>query len=111
MAQISTELTVDVTDKNYFPPIVVKQHDKNSRFLTVTLPVHLSDENIRLVCRLPDDTRVSTPCTIIDANTVTTVIAESMMAQSGTVLCEILITEGDIRLSSATFQMIVQEGE
>lgn len=106
--QITQEITVDLDDRSPFEYVVVKQGDKNSRIVAVTL---LQNKQVfaiptgttaRIKYYKPDGNEVLNNCTI-SGNKILVTYTEQMLAASGTGKGEIMLTKDSKELKSATF--------
>lgn len=106
--QITQEITVDLDDRSPFEYVVVKQGDKNSRIVAVTL---LQNKQVfaipagttaRIKYYKPDGNEVLNDCTI-SGNKILVTYTEQMLAASGTGKGEIMLTKDSKELKSATF--------
>lgn len=106
--QITQEITVDLDDRSPFEYVVVKQGDKNSRIVAVTLLQNKQVYTIptgttaRIKYYKPDGNEVLNNCTI-SANKILVTYTEQMLAASGTGKGEIMLTKDSKELKSATF--------
>lgn len=106
--QITQEITVDLDDRSPFEYVVVKQGDKNSRIVAVTL---LQNKQVfaiptgttaRIKYYKPDGNEVLNNCAI-SGNKILVTYTEQMLAASGTGKGEIMLTKDSKELKSATF--------
>ena len=106
--QITQEITVDLDDRSPFEYVVVKQGDKNSRRVAVTL---LQNKQVfaiptgttaRIKYYKPDGNEVLNDCAI-SGNKILVTYTEQMLAASGTGKGEIMLTNDSKELKSATF--------
>ena len=106
--QITQEITVDLDDRSPFEYVVVKQGDKNSRIVAVTL---LQNKQVfaiptgttaRIKYYKPDGNEVLNDCAI-SGNKILVTYTEQMLAASGTGKGEIMLTKDSKELKSATF--------
>lgn len=106
--QITQEITVDLDDRSPFEYVVVKQGDKNSRIVAVTL---LQNKQVfaiptgttaRIKYYKPDGNEVLNDCAI-SSNKILVTYTEQMLAASGTGKGEIMLTKDSKELKSATF--------
>lgn len=106
--QITQEITVDLDDRSPFEYVVVKQGDKNSRIVAVTL---LQNKQVfaiptgttaKIKYYKPDGNEVLNNCTI-SGNKILVTYTEQMLAASGTGKGEIMLTKDSKELKSATF--------
>ena len=106
--QITQEITVDLDDRSPFEYVVVKQGDKNSRIVAVTL---LQKKQVfaiptgttaRIKYYKPDGNEVLNDCAI-SGNKILVTYTEQMLAASGTGKGEIMLTKDSKELKSATF--------
>lgn len=106
--QITQEITVDLDDRSPFEYVVVKQGDKNSRIVAVTL---LQNKQVfaiptgttaRIKYYKPDGNEILNDCTI-SGNKILVTYTEQMLAASGTGKGEIMLTKDSKELKSATF--------
>ena len=106
--QITQEITVDLDDRSPFEYVVVKQGDKNSRIVAVTL---LKNKQVfaiptgttaRIKYYKPDGNEVLNDCAI-SGNKILVTYTEQMLAASGTGKGEIMLTKDSKELKSATF--------
>lgn len=106
--QITQEITVDLDDRSPFEYVVVKQGDKNSRIVAVTLLQNKQVFTIptgttaRIKYYKPDGNEVLNDCTI-SGNKILVTYTEQMLAASGTGKGEIMLTKDSKELKSATF--------
>lgn len=106
--QITQEITVDLDDRSPFEYVVVKQDDKNSRIVAVTLLQNKQVFTIptgttaRIKYYKPDGNEVLNDCTI-SGNKILVTYTEQMLAASGTGKGEIMLTKDSKELKSATF--------
>lgn len=106
--QITQEITVDLDDRSPFEYVVVKQGDKNSRIVAVTLLQNKQVFTIptgttaRIKYYKPDGNEVLNDCTI-SGNKILITYTEQMLAASGTGKGEIMLTKDSKELKSATF--------
>ena len=106
--QITQEITVDLDDRSPFEYVVVKQGDKNSRIVAVTLLQNKQVFTIptgttaRIKYYKPDGNEVLNNCTI-SGNKILVTYTEQMLAASGTGKGEIMLTKDSKELKSATF--------
>ena len=106
--QITQEITVDLDDRSPFEYVVVKQGDKNSRIVAVTLLQNKQAFTIptgttaRIKYYKPDGNEVLNNCTI-SGNKILVTYTEQMLAASGTGKGEIMLTKDSKELKSATF--------
>lgn len=106
--QITQEITVDLDDRSPFEYVAVKQGDKNSRIVAVTLLQNKQVFTIptgttaRIKYYKPDGNEVLNNCTI-SGNKILVTYTEQMLAASGTGKGEIILTKGSKELKSATF--------
>lgn len=106
--QITQEITVDLDGRSPFEYVVVKQGDKNSRIVAVTL---LQNKQVfaiptgttaRIKYYKPDGNEVLNDCAI-SGNKILVTYTEQMLAASGTGKGEIMLTKDSKELKSATF--------
>lgn len=106
--QITQEITVDLDDRSPFEYVVVKQGDKNSRIVAVTL---LQNKQVfaiptgttaRIKYYKPDGNEILNDCAI-SGNKILVTYTEQMLAASGTGKGEIMLTKDSKELKSATF--------
>ena len=106
--QITQEITVDLDDRSPFEYVVVKQGDKNSRIVAVTLLQNKqlfaipTGTTARIKYYKPDGNEVLNNCTI-SGNKILVTYTEQMLAASGTGKGEIMLTKDSKELKSATF--------
>lgn len=106
--QITQEITVDLDDRSPFEYVVVKQGDKNSRIVAVTLLqnkqvfVIPTGTTARIKHYKPDGNEVLNNCAI-SGNKILVTYTEQMLAASGTGKGEIMLTKDSKELKSATF--------
>ena len=106
--QITQEITVDLDDRSPFEYVEVKQGDKNSRIVAVTLLQNKQVFTIptgttaRIKYYKPDGNEVLNDCTI-SGNKILVTYTEQMLAASGTGKGEIMLTKDSKELKSATF--------
>lgn len=106
--QITQEITVDLDDRSPFEYVVVKQGDKNSRIVAVTLLQNKQVFTIptgttaRIKYYKPDGNEILNDCTI-SGNKILVTYTEQMLAASGTGKGEIMLTKDSKELKSATF--------
>lgn len=106
--QITQEITVDLDDRSPFEYVVVKQGDKNSRIVAVTLLqnkqvfVIPTGTTARIKYYKPDGNEVLNDCAI-SGNKILVTYTEQMLAASGTGKGEIMLTKDSKELKSATF--------
>ena len=106
--QITQEITVDLDDRSPFEYVVVKQGDKNSRIVAVTLLQNKQVFTIpagttaRIKYYKPDGNEVLNDCTI-SGNKILVTYTVQMLTASGTGKGEIMLTKDSKELKSATF--------
>lgn len=106
--QITQEITVDLDDRSPFEYVAVKQGDKNSRIVAVTLLQNKQVFTIptgttaRIKYYKPDGNEVLNDCTI-SGNKILVTYTEQMLAASGTGKGEIMLIKDSKELKSATF--------
>lgn len=106
--QITQEIAVDLDDRSPFEYVVVKQGDKNSRIVAVTLLqnkqvfVIPTGTTARIKYYKPDGSEVLNDCTI-SGNKILVTYTGQMLAASGTGKGEIMLTKDSKELKSATF--------
>ena len=106
--EITQEITVELDGNSPFEYIVVKQGDKNSRIIAVTLLQNKQPYTIPSGCTArikyfkPDGNPVLNDCTIQNNKILVTYTAQ-MLAAAGTAKGEIVILKGEKELKSATF--------
>ena len=106
--EITQEITVELDGNSPFEYIVVKQGDKNSRIIAVTLLQNKQPYTIPSGCTArikyfkPDGNPVLNDCTIQNNKVLVTYTAQ-MLAAAGTAKGEIVILQGEKELKSATF--------
>lgn len=106
--EITQEITVELDGNSPFEYIVVKQGDKNSRIIAVTLLQNKQPYTIPSGCTArikyfkPDGNPVLNDCTIQNNKILVTYTAQ-MLAAAGTAKGEIVILQGEKELKSATF--------
>lgn len=105
---ITQEITVELDGKSPFEYIVVKQGDKDSRTLAVSLLQNKQSYTIPSGCTArikyfkPDGNPVLNNCTI-SGNKILVSYTTQMLAAAGTAKGEIVILQGTKELKSATF--------
>lgn len=109
-----TAITLDMSGEQYTPPVIAKQGDKDSRYIVATLTVQGQPYTI------PTGTtaRISVikphgECVLNDAQiekeNVKILLTEQMLIDSGIARAEVMLFQGDAVLSSAVFDLIIQE--
>ena len=103
-------------NKNLYDILVAKQGDTKSRFLLFNLldgsiPFSLENRSVRVYAIKPDKTEVFNDLIITDATKGYCVLelTTQMLAVSGTVKLELMVIEGDKKLTSNIFYMDVKE--
>lgn len=116
------DLYVDLNQYNNFKPVIMKQFDKNTRTIEITLTdsdgIYTIPSGVvaKIQCTKPDGTIIFDDC-IIKNDVIIYVASEQLTAIAGEVKCEIGLYEPDINndptkdklLQSATFIIIVKE--
>ncbi len=106
--QITQEIAVDLDDRSPFDYIVVKQGDKGSRVIAITLLQNKQTYSIpsgTTACvkyYKPDGNEVLNDCTISN-NKILMTYTEQMLASAGVGKGEIMLTKDSKELKSATF--------
>lgn len=106
--QITQEIAVDLDDRSPFDYIVVKQGDKGSRVIAITLLQNKQAYSIpsgttaRVKYYKPDGNEVLNDCTISN-NKILMTYTEQMLASAGVGKGEIMLTKDSKELKSATF--------
>lgn len=112
--QITQEITVDLDDRSPFEYVVVKQGDKNSRIVAVTLLQNKQVFTIptgttaRIKYYKPDGNEVLNDCTI-SGNKILVTYTEQMLAAAGVGKGEIVLLKGGKELKSATYYTKIVE--
>ena len=116
MATILREITVDVSQLNRFQAIVVKQYDRQSRYLKVQLtnlgePIQADlDAMVVINARREDGVANVFAGTVNADGTVTVPLTYWMLELDGTVKCDISIIVGEESVLTTTlFELEVQE--
>ncbi|MFA4033061.1 BppU family phage baseplate upper protein [Blautia stercoris] len=111
---ITQKLAIELDGKSPFEYIVMKQGDKNSRILAITLVQNKQLYEIpdgciaRIKYYKPDGNPVLNDCTISD-NEILVTYTEQMLAASGTGKGEIVLLKGEKELKSATYYTKIVE--
>ena len=111
---ITQKLVIELDGKSPFEYIVMKQGDKNSRILAITLVQNKQLYEIpdgciaRIKYYKPDGNPVLNDCTISD-NEILVTYTEQMLAASGTGKGEIVLLKGEKELKSATYYTKIVE--
>lgn len=114
--QIIKHISVDVAAENIFQSIIAKQHDSDSRFLTV----QLTNEGNKIVvdptasvlinAQREDGSSSAFSGNVNDDGTITVPITSWMLALDGQVECDISIIGSDeSKLTSTSFTISVEE--
>ena len=112
--EIMQEITIELDGKSPFSYIVVKQGDKGSRIIAITLLQNKQPYTIQAGCiaRIkyfkPDGNPVINDC-VIQNNKILVTYTEQMLAAAGTAKGEVLILQGDRELKSATYYTKIVE--
>lgn len=103
-------------NKRLYDSLLAKQGDTKSRFLLFNLfdgsiPFSLENRNVRVYAIKPDKTEVFNDLIITDAAKGYCVLelTTQMLAVAGTVKLELMVTEGEKKLTSNIFYMDVKE--
>lgn len=103
-------------NKNLYDILVAKQGDTKSRFLLFNLldgsiPFSLENRSVRVYAIKPDGTEVFNDLIITDAAKGYCILelTTQMLAVAGTVKLELMVMEGDKKLTSNIFYMDVKE--
>ena len=115
MAQITKEIVVDVSKRNLFQAIIAKQHDRNSRFLKVTLVNEgevitiASTSVVTINAERADGQSGAFAGRINSDGTVTVPLSAWMLELDDRVTCDISVvdTNGD-KLTSTSFELEVE---
>lgn len=105
---ITQEITIELDGKSPFEYVVVKQGDKDSRILSVSLLQNKQPYTIPTGCTArikyfkPDGKPVLNNCTI-SGNKILITYTAQMLAAAGTAKGEIVILQGTRELKSATY--------
>lgn len=101
-------------NRRFYDKIVAKQDDTGSRFLLFQLldgavPFNLTDRSVRVYGVKPDGSVVFNDLTVTHSTTGFCLLelTNQMLAIAGTVKLELMITEGDKKLTSIPFEMEV----
>lgn len=118
MATITTELVLDVSEKNVMESILAKQNDVDSRFIKASLtknkdPVTISSgATVKINAKRADGKSDSFSGTVdTTTNTVTVPITEWMLQIDGVVTCSISLISGTEILTTSSFTIEVEESE
>lgn len=116
MAKVIQEISVEVAKPNYFPPIIAKQCDCDSRFLKVKLmdggkQIFVTSNSTPYINVLRQDGKRYTyegekPN---DDGTVTVPLTSEALEECGDAYCDITIIRGDEKLTSAAFHVDVRK--
>ena len=103
-------------NKNLYDTLIAKQGDTKSRFLLFNLldgsiPFSLENRSVRVYAIKPDKTEVFNDLIITDAAKGYCVLelTTQMLAVSGTIKLELMVIEGDKKLTSNIFYMDVKK--
>lgn len=103
-------------NKNLYDTLIAKQGDTKSRFLLFNLldgsiPFSLENRSVRVYAIKPDKTEVFNDLIITDAAKGYCVLelTTQMLAVAGTIKLELMVIEGDKKLTSNIFYMDVKE--
>lgn len=103
-------------NKNLYDTLIAKQGDTKSRFLLFNLldgsiPFSLENRSVRVYAIKPDRTEVFNDLIITDASKGYCILelTTQMLAVAGTVKLELMVMEGDKKLTSNIFYMDVKE--
>lgn len=103
-------------NKNLYDTLIAKQGDTKSRFLLFNLldgsiPFSLENRSVRVYAIKPDRTEVFNDLIITDAAKGYCILelTTQMLAVAGTVKLELMVMEGDKKLTSNIFYMDVKE--
>lgn len=116
MAKVIQEISVEVAKPNYFPPIIAKQYDCDSRFLKVKLmdgkeQIFITKDSTPYINILnPDGERYTyegdEPN---DDGTVTVPLTGEALEKCGDVYCDVTVIRGDEKLTSTGFHIDVRK--
>lgn len=116
MAIIYKQISVDVSSENRFHPIIAKQYDSNSRFLTVQLthegqPIFVNMTSTVTINALREDGEASCFRGSVNENgTIIVPISSWILELDGQVKCDISVIDSEQRkLTSTTFMISVEE--
>ena len=111
--QITKEILVRLDCREPDKDIHMKQYDKSSRRLHIsltdgTVPVTIpSAVKARVACKKPDGKQVINDC-VVSGNAVLVEITEQMLMAAGNLRCELCLYEGETLLNSATFTIHIE---
>ena len=117
MATTTDFLSLDLSKQNLMPPVQAKQYDTDSRFITVQLMnkgVNYSVESgnsVYINIRRADGEKDSFSGTRNNDGTVTVPIPSWCLELAGLSYASISIVNGDVRLTTLSFQIEVQKAE
>lgn len=114
--QFVRELTLDINPKAKLQTVDVKQNDTNSNVFTITFinsyddsTVDITGKTVKFRCLKPSGYGCLYTCTVNADGTATLVLSAASTAESGLVLADLSIEEGDSILSTAAFWMQVKK--
>lgn len=114
--QFVRELTLDINPKAKLQTVDVKQNDANSNVFTITFinsyddsTVDITGKTVKFRCLKPSGYGCLYTCTVNADGTATLVLSAASTAESGLVLADLSIEEGDSILSTAAFWMQVKK--
>ncbi len=111
--QLTKPISVRLDCREPDKAIYMKQYDKGSRHLQISLTDGMVPVSIppgvkaRIACKKPDGKQVLNDCTL-SGNTVLADISEQMLMAAGNLRCELGLYEGETLLQSATFTIHVE---
>ncbi len=115
MIEIIQHLSLDVAVKNRTQAIFAKQHDKNSRFLKITLTsegdaiVIDTTSTVMINAMRANHTSKAFAGRVNDDGTVTVPLTPWMLELDGRVICDITIIDADEnKLTSGSFELDVE---
>ena len=116
MAIIIQDIKVNVSQPNFFPAIVAKQYDSNSRFLRATLihnneKIEIQSTSTVMINATRDDGEDKTFAGVVNADgTVTVPLTTWMLELAGTVIADISVVDIESRkLTTTTFVIQVEK--
>lgn len=117
MTEIVKHIEVDVAKLNTFKAIVAKQGDKSSRFLKVQLLnegkkiIVEADSTVTINAERSDTQARAFKGEVNDDGTVTVPLAAWILGIDGQVKCSISVINGEDKLTSTSFAVIVEHAE
>lgn len=109
-----TNITLDLSGEQYNPPVTAMQGDKDSRYIIATLTAQGQPYTIpagataRISVMKPHGECVLNDAEI-EGNSVKILLTEQILIDFGIARAEVILFQGDKALSSAVFDLVIQE--